>query len=49
MTALANADLTKTGGMMPMKWNLTSLAPYDGESISMDASLTLIAAQPISR
>ncbi|KAJ7918615.1 glycoside hydrolase family 47 protein [Mycena leptocephala] len=29
MTALANADLTKTGGMMPMKWNLTSLTPYD--------------------
>ncbi|KAJ6620664.1 glycoside hydrolase family 47 protein [Mycena sp. CBHHK59/15] len=29
MKALAKADLHRTGGMMPIKWNLTSGEPYD--------------------
>ncbi|KAJ6592323.1 glycoside hydrolase family 47 protein [Mycena vulgaris] len=29
MKALAEADLHKTGGMMPTKWNLTSGVPFD--------------------
>ncbi|KAJ7509692.1 glycoside hydrolase family 47 protein [Mycena galericulata] len=29
MKALANADLTKTGGMIPGKWNLTSGTPFN--------------------
>ncbi|KAJ7625647.1 glycoside hydrolase family 47 protein [Roridomyces roridus] len=29
MQAFAKADLSQTGGMMPVKWNLTSLTPYD--------------------
>ncbi|KAJ7763659.1 glycoside hydrolase family 47 protein [Mycena maculata] len=29
MTALATADLHKTGGMIPVRWNLTSVTPFD--------------------
>ena len=31
MNTLASADLRETGGMFPIKWNITSGQPFDCE------------------
>ena len=31
MNAFASADLRETGGMFPVKWNITSGQPFDCE------------------